>query len=220
MKNLNIWNLTGLIWSLLAISQTAMAIERPDYEVLLRDGDVEFRHYSAYLVAQTMVENTPDRDEAANIGFRRLFKYISGANIAKTKISMTSPVEQFAENVQAGQKIDMTAPVEQVKSQEGWAVAFILPKIFNWDSAPVPSDPTVRIVERPERIVATLRYSGRWTDKNVARHGQELKSYLEGHSIAERSPVQTAFYNAPFTPPFMRRNEVQIEVEQLPSARQ
>lgn len=220
MKKLNIWNLTGLVWCTLAISQTAVAIERPDYEVLLRDGDVEFRHYPAYLVAQTTVENTSDRDEAANIGFRRLFNYITGANKAKTEISMTSPVEQFAENPQIGQKIDMTAPVEQMPSQEGWAVAFILPKIFNWDSAPVPSDPAVRIVERPARIVATLRYSGRWTDKNVARHGQELKSYLEDHSIAQGSPVQTAFYNAPFTPPFMRRNEVQIEVDQLPSATQ
>ena len=218
MKKLNTWELVGLFWSALAISQTALAIERPDYEVLLRDGDVEFRHYPAYLVAQTTVKDAADRDEAANIGFRRLFKYISGANKAKTEISMTSPVEQFAENSQVGRKIDMTAPVEQIPSKEGWAVAFILPKIFNWDSAPVPSDPTVRIVERPAKIVATLRYSGRWTDKNVARHSQELKSYLESHAITQGSPVQTAFYNAPFTPPFMRRNEVQIEVDQLPSA--
>jgi hypothetical protein len=84
MKSLNIWNLTRLMWCLLAVSQTAVAIERPDYEVLLRDGDIEFRHYPAYLVAQTTVENTPDRDAAANIGFRRLFKYITGANKAKT----------------------------------------------------------------------------------------------------------------------------------------
>lgn len=202
------------------MSQHALAIESPDYEVLLRDGDVEFRHYPAYLVAQTTVENSSDRDEAASIGFRRLFKYITGENTTETEISMTAPVEQFAENSQVGKKIDMTAPVEQVQSQEGWAVAFILPKIFNWDSAPVPSNPAVKIVERPARLVATLRYSGRWTDKNVARHGQELKSYLEVHSIAQVSPVQTAFYNAPFTPPFMRRNEVQIEVEQLPSASQ
>ena len=202
------------------MSQHALAIESPDYEVLLRDGDVEFRHYPAYLVAQTTVENSSDRDEAASIGFRRLFKYITGENTTETEISMTAPVEQFAENSQVGKKIDMTAPVEQVQSQEGWAVAFILPKIFNWDSAPVPSNPAVKIVERPARLVATLRYSGRWTDKNVARHGQELKSYLEVHSIAQVSPVQTAFYNAPFTPPFMRRNEVHIEVEQLPSASQ
>lgn len=202
------------------MSQHALAIESPDYEVLLRDGDVEFRHYPAYLVAQTTVENSSDRDEAASIGFRRLFKYITGENTTETEISMTAPVEQFAENSQVGKKIDMTAPVEQAQSQEGWAVAFILPKIFNWDSAPVPSNPAVKIVERPARLVATLRYSGRWTDKNVARHGQELKSYLEVHSIAQVSPVQTAFYNAPFTPPFMRRNEVQIEVEQLPSASQ
>lgn len=202
------------------MSQHALAIESPDYEVLLRDGDVEFRHYPAYLVAQTTVENSSDRDEAASIGFRRLFKYITGENTTETEISMTAPVEQFFGNSQVGKKIDMTAPVEQVQSQEGWAVAFILPKIFNWDSAPVPSNPAVKIVERPARLVATLRYSGRWTDKNVARHGQELKSYLEVHSIAQVSPVQTAFYNAPFTPPFMRRNEVQIEVEQLPSASQ
>jgi len=97
MKKLNFWESVGLFWSALAISQTAMAIERPDYEVLLRDGDVEFRHYPAYLVAQTTVQDVADRDEAANIGFRRLFKYISGANKAKTEISMTSPVEQFAE---------------------------------------------------------------------------------------------------------------------------
>ena len=61
MKSLIISNLTGLIWCLLSVSQTAVAIERPDYEVLLRDGDIEFRHYPAYLVAQTTVENTPDR---------------------------------------------------------------------------------------------------------------------------------------------------------------
>ena len=96
--------------SLLFVSFTAsvtMAIEEPDFSVITQIDGVEYRQYAPYLLAETLIEGENDRNDAANEGFSRLFKYISGANSVQTKIAMTAPVQQTP-----SRKIAMTAPVQ------------------------------------------------------------------------------------------------------------
>lgn len=202
--------LAGLLLAL--ASWPAMAIEIPEYRVLEQDGSFELRAYSSYLIAETEVE--AGFMNAGNIAFGRLFRYISGANTAQTEIAMTAPVEQSSQ----GEKIAMTAPVEQSKGEGVYRVGFIVPRKYDRDTVPKPTDPRVSIREVPARTVAVWRYSGRWTEENFREHEQDLRRALQSRSL-NAVPGDSAIiarYDAPFMPWFMRRNEVLIPLENKP----
>ena len=200
---------------LILFTLPAVALEKPEYEVLYQDGKIEYRLYQPYIVAQTNVSVEDEYNGASNEGFRRLFKYITGANNTDIDISMTAPVQMNMDN--AGEKIAMTAHVQQKSNGDFLQVAFMLPSKFNMDTAPAPTDERVLIREIPGRIMAVIRYSGRWTDRNRAKYEKRLRENLQSHGIDTVSGAETAAYNPPFTPPFLRRNEIMFEVREHPS---
>ena len=200
---------------LILFTLPAVALEKPEYEVLYQDGKIEYRLYQPYIVAQTNVSVEDEYNGASNEGFRRLFKYITGANNTDIDIAMTAPVQMNMDN--AGEKIAMTAPVQQKSNGDFLQVAFMLPSKFNMDTAPAPTDERVFIREIPRRIMAVIRYSGRWTDRNRAKYEKRLRENLQSHGIDTVSGAETAAYNPPFTPPFLRRNEIMFEVREHPS---
>ena len=200
---------------ILTLTQTSMALEKPKYEVLYEDGNIEYRLYESYLVAQTDVVVEGSYNSASNEGFRRLFKYITGDNTSGSDIAMTAPVQMNMAD--AGQKIAMTAPVQQVTTGDSLNVAFMLPSKFSMETSPVPTDDRVSIKQIPARVMAVIRYSGRWTEKNRSKSEFRLRENLKSHGISSVSGAETAAYNPPFTPPFMRRNEILLEVERHPN---
>ena len=111
----------------------------------------------------------------------------------------------------------MTAPVQRLPTTQGWKVAFMLPSQYAIDDAPVPVDPRVVIRPMPERLMAVLRYSGRWTERNLVKYEQRLRERLQEHGIEVMGVTESAAYNPPFTPPFMRRNEIMVKVEGYPT---
>jgi len=189
-----------------------MSLEQPSYTVVYTAGDIEYRQYEPYLVAETVIEQGANYQAAGNEGFRRLFRYITGSNQGRAKIAMTAPVAQAP----ASEKIAMTAPVAQTRSGDAWRVAFMLPTRYTLDTAPQPTDPRVQIVQMPGRLMAVLRYSGRWTEKNYVRKQTTLSRAIELADVGTSGDFESALYNPPYMPPFMRRNEVMIEVDQLP----
>jgi hypothetical protein len=188
---------------------TAMAVEEPRFKVLEQDGSFELREYSPYVVAETRVE--AGFEDAGNVAFQRLFRYISGSNVAQQKIAMTAPVTQSR-----GEKISMTAPVSQVADGNAYLVAFTLPSAYTLATAPQPRDPTVRIRAVPAQLIACWRYSGRWTASNYRDHEALLRKRIKARGLIARGEPVLARYNPPFTPWFMRRNEVLIPVAVQP----
>jgi hypothetical protein len=191
------------------VTPAAMAIEEPRFKVLEKDGSFELREYSAYIVAETRVE--AGFEEAGSLAFQRLFRYISGNNVAQQKIAMTAPVTQSG-----SEKIKMTAPVSQVADGSAYLVAFSLPSTYTLATAPKPLDPTVRIRQIPAQLIACWRYSGRWTESNYRDHEVMLRERINSRELIARGDPVLARYNPPFTPWFMRRNEVLIPVARQP----
>ena len=181
--------------------------DSPIYGLMEEDGSIQIRHYRPYLVAQT--EDEGDYDAATEKSFYRLFEYISGKNQAQQKIAMTSPVSQE----QTAQKIDMTAPVFQEQAGKKWTMRFVLPLKYDLSSAPKPTDPKVSLMEVPEKKVAVLQFTGFFSDTNLSEKKAELTAWLKDKKIKPLSQPRSAGYNPPWTIPFLRRNEIHIDIE-------
>lgn len=201
---------------LLAIgSHGAAAIEEPAHTRIVEDGAFELREYAAYLVAETRVEG--NFDDAGGRAFRLLFDYISGNNRQRQELAMTAPVvQQNAAADSEGVSIAMTAPVRQEQDGEAWRVAFVVPAGFDQQTVPEPLDARVQIREVPAARVAVWRFSGRWTQAAFTKAEASLREAIGARGLEVVGAVVTARYNAPFTLPFLRRNEVLIPVRERP----
>jgi len=177
-----------------------MAYEEPAYEVVETADGYEVRRYADRLAAQ--VEQTSSADGA----FGKLFRYISGANQTSAKVSMTIPVAQ-------SQRIAMTVPVAQSSSSDGGHMQFFLPASYSLETAPQPTNPDVKIVVVEGGYHAVRRYSGRPTTPKFERESSNLRQLLERDGRSAKSDPIRATYNGPFTPPFMRRNEVMVRID-------
>jgi hypothetical protein len=193
----------------LFLATIAMGYEEPSYEVLEQAAAYEVRRYAPYLVAEVDVEG--DFDEAGNRAFRLLAGYIFGDNETEEKMKMTAPVE--SRSTEEGVRMSMTAPVISSESESGrYTYAFVMERKYTLDTLPRPRDPRIRVRQQAARVMAVRRYSGRWTRENYHKNEARL---LEALSAAERHTIGNpilARYNSPFTPWFLRRNEVMIEI--------
>ena len=195
--------------SSLSITGNVMATEEAKYAVLEKDGQFELRQYEPCIVAETLVEG--DFDDVGNAGFRRLFRYISGDNQAKIPISMTSPVVQEMRS----EKISMTAPVTQEKKGNYWSIAFVMPAEYAMDTLPIPTDAKVTLRSIPARLVAVITYSGTWSESRYEEHKAMLDMMMSKRKLKTAGEYIYARYNPPFTPWFLRRNEVLVPVERI-----
>jgi effector-binding domain-containing protein len=181
--------------------------EEARYTVLVQDGEIQIRQYERLIAAQTEVEG--DYDQTTSKAFKRLAGYIFGNNKKKQEISMTSPVLQEREN----EKLSMTAPVLQEKSGEKWTMAFVMPSKYTLETLPEPADPEVNLIRIPGKKVAAMRYSGFLTERRISEKAQELTAWLEEKGLKALSSPRSAGYDPPWTIPFLRRNEVHIDIE-------
>jgi hypothetical protein len=201
------WVLLAGLCLLAALSPTvlSMTYREPAHTVEVRDGDFEIRRYAPALAAE--VTTTGDRNSAIGAGFRLLADYIFGNNTKKQTIEMTVPVTQ-----QQSEKIAMTVPVTQQAAGSDWIVRFIMPVTYTLDTLPVPNDQRVRIVAIPQKRVAAVRFSGRSTADNLSQHRSALETWMKSRGLKAAAEPTMAFYNPPWSLPFLRRNEYLVEL--------
>ena len=183
-----------------------MATEEAEYDVVQQDGHFELRDYAPQVVAEVLVSGSFSR--AGNGAFRPLFNYISGDNTVQAKIAMTAPVSQTTPS----QDIAMTSPVGQRASGDDWVISFMMPAQYTMETIPRPTNPAVKLREIPAHRMASVRYSGRWTEKRYQTHLEALLSWVEAQGLAVSGEPVFARYNGPFSPWFMRRNEILLPV--------
>ena len=179
----------------------------PAYQVLKDYHAIQIRHYPALLVAQTEING--DYKTSSNQGFQRLAGYIFGNNKTRQKLAMTAPVIQE----QQSQKLAMTAPVIQQKTGSIWLMAFVLPPTYSILTAPIPVDSAITLQEMPDKKVAVLQYSGRLSEENIKEKTALLSNWLSKAPYQIISPARSAAYDPPWTLPFLRRNEIHIDIE-------
>jgi len=184
----------------------SMAIEEAKYKVLQKDNSFEIRDYAPHILAETIVEG--DLEGAGNKAFNRLFRYISGNNRSRKKVAMTAPVSQRL----MGEKIKMTAPVGQRRGQEKWSVSFMMPASYTLETLPEPEDPNITLRQVPARRMASVRYSGFWSEKRYLKYKSKLVSWIRERGLSIVGEAIWARYNPPFTPWFLRRNEILIPI--------
>ena len=203
----------GAVWCslvMLAFPMTSHATEEPDYQVVQTLGDIEVRQYQAYAVAQVVVPG-PAAD-AGSAAFPILAGYIFGKNKGDRKLAMTAPVSQVAEPV----KLAMTAPVTQAAAPGGFRVQFVLPKGVTMASAPEPLDARVTLRDIAPSRVAVIRFSGFWSEGNYQQHLEKLQGAVRAAGLSAVGEPVYSRYNAPFTPWFMRRNEIWLHLANTP----
>jgi hypothetical protein len=181
-------------------------VEQMDYKLVSQKGDIEIRNYPPVILAE--VEVSGERRQAIREGFKILADYIFGNNTSNKKMEMTAPVTN-----ELSEKMAMTAPVIQEQHMGKWKVRFVMPKKYSFETLPKPNSKDVTLIQLPARRFAVIRFSGLADDENILQHTKQLEAYILAEKLKPLGGTVLAFYNPPWTLPFLRRNEVMIEIE-------
>ena len=214
MKNMNyaiiafvaviaLWSVWGFFGS---------RVEQADYTVVNKLNGYEIREYPAHLVAQTTVKGA--YGESLNSGFSILAGYIFGGNTKQASISMTAPVvAQKGEVKKVSENISMTAPVVAKTAGDSQTISFGMPRSYTLETLPTPNDSRIEIVTIPAKQYAVMRFGWYRSDARIKSMQEKLLSLLARDGIATEGTVAYAGYNAPWTPPWLTRNEVLVELK-------
>ena len=160
-------------------------------QVVRSSGKFELRDYPALTVVETSMARTGNNADGS---FMRLFRFITGGNDAKQKIAMTTPVFMSGSDTNA-------------------TMAFVLPAKLSAGEVPKPTDEALTVRELPAGRFAMLRFRGGRNAKNEAESLAKLKAWMEKQGLSVLSPPVYGYFEPPWTPPFLRRNEVMLRTE-------
>lgn len=206
MRKRMLWIIAGVaVLGAVAWGPMASNVEQAKYEVVESHGAVEIRDYAPMIVAEAEVSG--ERKEAINQGFRIIADYIFGNNAPKQNVAMTAPVIQ-----QPAEKIAMTAPVTQEGAGNSWKVRFVMPASYTMDTLPKPNNDAVKLENIPGKRFAVIRFSGMAGEESLKEHTGELNAFIRGKNLNALSQPTYAFFNPPWTLPFLKRNEVMVEI--------
>jgi hypothetical protein len=167
--------------------------EQQPYEVLEKYPDFELRRYPDHLVAETEVGGAFEL--AGNVAFPRLARYIGGHNRSSRKMAMTAPVVQ-----------------EQAPHSRRYVVGFVMPAGLSTEDIPDPVDSKVHTRRVPTETAAAMRFSGRWSRNSFEKRAAQLLAALESAGLEVVGNPRYARFDPPWTPWFLRRNEVVVPV--------
>lgn len=167
------------------------SVEIAPYQVLKKDEQFELRHYPELILVSTPMQGMDDQGKS----FRKLFGYISGKNEAAKKIPMTAPVF-----------------LDQVNAQTD-TMSFVLPADYDFESTPLPNDPSITLERISDYTVAVVTFNGRLQQKRIETFKLQLHEWIKENNFNVTGAAKAAGYNPPFTLPALRRNEVMIPVK-------
>ena len=177
--------------------------EEPDYKILQKQEkkNIEIREYPSIIIAEVKMKDK--KKETRSESFRKLFKYITGANEQDQTIEMTIPVFQ--------------APTDSSQ----WSMSFVIPKKWEWGKVPQPVDDEISIKQLESQKMAAIRFEGRGSEENFSKYQKVLEQYLIENNIKyDKDKPVYAYYSSPWVLWFMRKHEVLfvVEIEESPNS--
>ena len=166
--------------------------EKLGYQVIDDFGDCEVRRYPPHILVST--NELGSMATAGNQAFRRLANYIFGGN-------------------QAGRSIAMTAPVLQAQKDDGFTTSFVMPASMSMLEMPSTADHTLSFSEQPGGKFAAVSFSGLASQPLFDSKAKWLLGRLTEQQIAAAGSAIYARYDGPWTPFFLRHNEVLIPLQ-------
>jgi DNA gyrase inhibitor GyrI len=170
---------------------TRAGYESAPFKVLRASDNFAVRAYPALTVVETPMASGGN---GANGSFNRLFRFITGSNDALQKIAMTTPVFMSGDGSNA-------------------TMAFVMPATLNAGDVPKPGDERVRVRELAAGRFAVLRYSGGRNATKEAESLKRLQAWMKTEGLRELSPPVYGYFDPPWTPSFLCRNEVMLRTE-------
>jgi hypothetical protein len=164
--------------------------KEPKYQVLESYDKIELRLYEPFLVAE--VQCSGIRKDAIISGFRILADYIFGNNTAAAKLPMS-------------------IPVTQQKVEGGWRIRFMLAHTSHLNELPQPNNQNIKLLAISRQKFAAIKFSGIAKEEKIQKFTTQLREFSYSHKWPINDSPILAFYNAPWTLPFLRRNEVLFE---------
>jgi hypothetical protein len=188
------------------------AYETARYRVLASDGDFQIRDYADLVLVSTTMQFKAQGNDGS---FSRLFRYISGDNGQQQKVAMTTPVfmERGSDTMEDGTKPSQTSGDTNPTELQRGQMAFVVPEDVASTGAPSPANPNVILRERKGGRFAAVRFAGRMDDESLRQKESELRQWMKQQQLIANGPVEYAGYDPPWTPGFLRRNEILIRVE-------
>jgi DNA gyrase inhibitor GyrI len=176
---------------LVGCQTTRAGYESAPYKVVRSEGKFEVRDYPAVTVVETPMARSGN---GADGSFNRLFRFITGGNEAKQKISMTTPVFMSGSDSNA-------------------TMAFVMPAKLAATQVPKPTDGSVKVRALEAGRFAVLRFSGGRNAKNESETLARLKAWMEAQGLKTVSVPVYGYFDPPWTPGFLRRNEVMLRTD-------
>jgi len=186
----------GLVAAGLAGCQATRAgYESAPYTVVRSDGKFELRDYPTLTVVETPMAVGSRGGEDGS--FMRLFRFIDGGNATQEKIAMTTPVFMSERETNA-------------------TMAFVMPSRMKTAEVPSPRDGSVMVREVAAGKFAVLRFTGGRNARNESKALARLRSWADVQRLDVDSAPVYAYFDPPWTPPFLRRNEVMLRIKDRP----
>ena len=173
---------------LVGCQATRAGYESAPYKIVRTDGKFQVRDYPALTVVETPMGGSRSGDDGS---FMRLFRFITGSNEAKEKISMTTPVFMSGSDSNA-------------------TMAFVMPAKLAATQVPKPTDGSVKVRALEAGRFAVLRFSGGRNAKNESETLARLKAWMGAQGLKTVSVPVYGYFDPPWTPAFLRRNEVML----------
>lgn len=173
-----------------------MASEEPKFSSVNHVGNIEIRNYHPMIIAEASV--TGGMEGASGKGFRIIADFIFGNNAGPSGKS---------------EKIDMTIPVVMLRKQKNWSFHFVMPSKYSIQTLPKPNNADVKIKQVDSRRCAVIKFSGTVNEEKFNAKAQALEAWIKSEHLTKIGVPELARYNPPWTLPFLRRNEVIIEIQ-------
>jgi hypothetical protein len=155
--------------------------------VIRKAAGYQVREYETYILSE--VDVTGDLSDAVTKGFRIPAGYIFGNNVKRESIPMTNPV-----SVATGTGTP--------------TVSFVVPSKYGLDTLPAPVDQRVRFTVVPSHQATVLAFSGYAGMKRVSKETIRFRALLDRDGVDLDSEISLAQYDPPWSPPFLRKNEL------------